>query len=83
MSFKIIKIDNLTFFRYFMTDRTENNRVFDTTKILVIAAIGLIFNYAFILGNCGWEVAYDQPGGITKCSGIATKGMTIQVVEFS
>ena len=57
-----------------MTDRTENNRVFDTTKILVIAAIGLIFNYAFILGNCGLVVAYDLPGGITKCSGIATNG---------
>ena len=46
-----------------MTDRTENNRVFDTTKILVIAAMGLTFNYAFILGNAGFVVAYDQPGG--------------------
>ena len=72
--FKYVLIDNLTFFRYFMTDRTENNRVFDTTKILVIAAIGLIFNYAFILGNSGLVVAYDRPGGITKCSGIATNG---------
>ena len=66
-----------------MTDRTENNKVFDTTKILVIAAMGLTLNYAFILGNGGLVVAYDLPGGITKCSGIATKGMTIQVVEFS
>ena len=81
--FKDVLIDNLTFFRYFMTDRTENNRVFDTTKILVIASMGLTFNYAFTLGSAGLVVAYDRPGGITKCSGIATKGMAIRVVEFS
>ena len=72
--FKDVLIDNFTFFRYFMTDRTENNKVFDTTKILVIAAIGLTFNYAFILGKTGLVVAYDWPGGISKCSGIATNG---------
>ena len=72
--FKDVLIDNLTFFRYFMTDRTENNRVFDETKILVMAAIGLTFNYTFILGKTGLVVAYDWPGGITKCSGIATNG---------
>ena len=57
-----------------MTDRTENNRAFDTTKILVIAAMGLTFNYTFTLGSAGLVVAYDWPGPITKCSGIATKG---------
>ena len=72
--FKDVLIDNLTFFRYFMTDRTENNRVFDTTKILATATMGLIFNYAVILGNGGLVVAYDLPGGITKCSGTSTNG---------
>ena len=57
-----------------MTDRTENNKVFDTTKILVIAAMGLTFNYTFTLGSAGLVVAYDLPGAITKCSGTATKG---------
>ena len=57
-----------------MTDRTDNNRVFDTSKILAIATMGLTFNYALILGNAGLEVAYDWPGGITKCSGTSTDG---------
>ena len=72
--FEDVLIDNLTFFRFFMTDRTENNKVFDTTRILVIAVIGLTFNYAFTLGSAVLVAAYDWPGGISKCSGIATKG---------
>ena len=58
-----------------MTDRTENNKVFDTTKILVITVMGLTFNYAFILGNAGLVVSYDLPGAITKCSRISTNGL--------
>ena len=57
-----------------MTDRTENNKVFDTTKILMIAAMGLTINYTFTLGSAGLVVAYDWPGAITKCTGIATEG---------
>ena len=34
-----------------MTDRTENNRIFDDLKILTIAALFLILNYAFAIGN--------------------------------
>ena len=37
--------------RYFVTDRTENNRVFDDLKILTVAALFLILNYAFAIGN--------------------------------
>ena len=33
-----------------MTDRTENNRVFDDFKILAIATLSVIVNYAFIIG---------------------------------
>ena len=33
-----------------MTDRTENMRVFDDGKILILAGISLIFNYAFVVG---------------------------------
>ena len=57
-----------------MTDRTENNKVFNTKKILGIAAMGLIFQYALIICSGGLVAAYDLPGAITKCSGISTNG---------
>ena len=63
-----------------MTDRTENNRVFDTTKILVAATIGLIFNYAFIFGLGGLAVVYDLPGVITKCSRTSPNGFPWNIV---
>ena len=34
-----------------MTDRTQNNRVFDDVKILTLAALSLIINYAFVIGT--------------------------------
>ena len=34
-----------------MADRTDNNRVIDDFKILTVAALFLIFNYAFAMGN--------------------------------
>ena len=37
--------------RYFVADRTDNNRVFDDFKILTVAALFLILNYAFAIGN--------------------------------
>ena len=33
-----------------MTDRTENMRVFDDGKIIILAGITLIFNYVFVVG---------------------------------
>ena len=33
-----------------MTDRTENNRVFDDFKILTGVALSVIVNYAFVFG---------------------------------
>ena len=36
--------------RYFMTDRTENHRVFNDFKILAIASLSVIVNYAFVIG---------------------------------
>ena len=33
-----------------MTDCTENNRVFDDFKILVVATLSAIVNYAFVIG---------------------------------
>ena len=53
-----------------MTDRTENNRVFNTTKILTITALVLIFNYAFVIGYTWLTVFLEFPGGITKCAGL-------------
>ena len=32
-----------------MTDRTQNNRLFDDVKILTLAAVSLIINYAFVV----------------------------------
>ena len=53
-----------------MTDRTENNRVFNSTKILATAALALIFNYTFIIGYTWLTVHLEFPGGITKCAGL-------------
>ena len=33
-----------------MTDRTENNRVFNDFKILAFATVSVIVNYAFVIG---------------------------------
>ena len=33
-----------------MTDCTENNRVFDDSKILAIATLSMAINYAFVIG---------------------------------
>ena len=56
-------------YRYFVTDRTENNRVFDDLKILTIAALFLITNYAFGIGNL-FMVVYRELwnlGQATSC----------------
>ena len=53
-----------------MTDRTENNRVFNSTKILTTVALVLIFNYAFVIGYTWLTVLLEFPGGITKCAGL-------------
>ena len=53
-----------------MTDRTQNNRVFDDVKILTLAALSLIVNYAFVIGTNilaiftedNWDLEHD-----TKC----------------
>ena len=56
-----------------MTDRTENNKVFNASKILIISALVLIFNYAFIIGYTLLTVLLKYPGGITKCAGLQFK----------
>ena len=53
-----------------MTDRTENNKVFDTAKIMFSAILCLIFNYIFIIGTRLVIVFYELPSGITKCYGV-------------
>ena len=53
-----------------MTDRTENNKVFDTTKIMFSAILCLIFNYIFITGTRLIIVFYELPSGITTCYGV-------------
>ena len=56
-----------------MTYCTENNKVFNTTKILIMSALALIFNYAFIIGYTLVTVLLEYPGGITKCAGLQFK----------
>ena len=56
-----------------MTDHTENNKVFNTTKILITSALALIFNYVFIIGYTLVTVLLEYPGGITKCAGLQFK----------
>ena len=53
-----------------MTDLTENNKVFDTTKIMFSAILCLIFNYIFIIGLRLVVVHYELPSGITTCYGV-------------
>ena len=50
-----------------MADRTDNNRVFDDFKILTVAALFLILNYAFAIGNLFmvvfkelWDLGHDK-----------------------
>ena len=52
-----------------MTDRTENNRVFDDLKILTIAALFLSLNYAFAIGNLFMVVFMElwDLGHATNC----------------
>ena len=50
-----------------MTDRTQNNRVFDDVKILTLATLSLIINYAFVIGTNilaiftedNWDLEHD------------------------
>ena len=63
--------------RYFVTDRTQNNRVFDDVKILTLAALSLIINYAFVIGTSilavftedYWDLEHE-----TKC--VKSNGFT-------
>ena len=52
-----------------MTDRTENNRVFDDLKILTVASLFLILNYAFAIGNLFMVVFMElwDLGNSTRC----------------
>ena len=53
-----------------MTDRTERNKLFSTTKILVVATFSLILNYAFVIGSrfiLFWSLPDNEP---TTCFGL-------------
>ena len=58
-----------------MTDRTQNNRLFDDVKILTLAAASLVINYAFVIGintldvlEVNWDLEHD-----TKCANFFTR----------
>ena len=57
-----------------MTDRTENNKVFDTKKIIFSAIACFIFNYVFVIGTRLIVVFQELPSGITKCYGVPVDG---------
>ena len=58
--------------RYFMTDCTENNKIFSDTKILFTATLFLISNYAFTIATKVLVVFLDLPNRIIVCSGLST-----------
>ena len=57
-----------------MTYMTENNRIFDSKRILVAASGFLIFNDTFVITSTGLASILEVPGGITKCSGTKVNG---------
>ena len=63
-----------------MTDKTENNRVFDDKKILVLSSVFSILHYMLHLFGDGVTTVMELPGAITKCSGISTNGFPWTVV---
>ena len=57
-----------------MTHRTENNRVFDSKKLLAIATGCLIFNYTYVITVTGLVGILELPGAIMQCAGISING---------
>ena len=66
-----------------MTYQTENNRVFDTKKILVIAAGFLAITQMLIIVDTGLVTIFEIPGSIMRCAGISEEGFPwIMVIHF-
>jgi hypothetical protein len=66
-----------------MTYKTENNRVFDTKKILVIAAGFLAFTQMLVILHTGLVTILEIPGSIMRCAGIFDEGFPwIMVIHF-
>ena len=63
-----------------MTHRTENNRVFDSKKIMIIAIGCIIFNYAYVIIGLVLARILEIPGAIAKCSGDIIKGFPLFMV---
>jgi hypothetical protein len=63
-----------------MTHRTENNRVFDSKKIMIIAKGCIIFNYAYVIIGLVLARILEIPGAIAKCSGDNIKGFPLFMV---
>ena len=57
-----------------MTHSTENHKVYDSKKILVVALGYLFFNYWFSIVLTGSVTILELPGGITSCAGITVDG---------
>ena len=58
-----------------MTLRTENNKVFDSKKILKVSVSFIIFHYTFIILAEGLITILELPGVVTKCSGLPANGI--------
>ena len=61
-------------FRFYMTHRTENHKIYDSKKILFVASGYLFFNYLFSVVLNGLVSILELPGGITSCAGITVDG---------
>ena len=72
--FLFLEDSNDANFRFYMTHRTENHRIYDSKKILFVASGYLFFNYLFSLVLNGLVSILELPGGITSCAGITVDG---------
>ena len=63
-----------------MTDKTENNKVFDEKKILAVSLGFFILQNMLHLLTDGIQTIMELPGAITKCSGRSTNGFPLNVV---
>ena len=62
-----------------MTDKTENNKVFDEKKILAVSLGFFILQNVLHLLADGIQIIMELPGAITKCSGRSADGFPLNV----
>ena len=72
--FIFLEDSNDSNFRFYMTHRTENHKIYDSKMILFVASGYLFFNYLLSVVLTGLVTILELPGGITSCAGITVDG---------